>query len=743
MTAADFGIGARLVLMGSDQASALFEENPELLTEATGQAVRAAATAAESLAFRTSGLFAIALEARRRSAQVQEALGHPDEALADHLRGQAILLQVTDDVAGYDEIQHRAEDIAIEAGTRGYDEVFLGAVLLAADAAYWSATEASGDERQERISAAYEWLTRVAPVDPASLDTHELHQLTTLSISLCHLQAGVGPAPAPALASADELLREVFGAAADIDAIVRRTRVRGAAARRAEGRTRLSRLFSAAHGDEVVGAYLADVLGEADQGGAAVLEATELGSARTLLDGLVNRWPQIESDPQVRELSAAITAYDPTPTGDLLRRELALVSTLTFGTSDEDRARRRAAVEALDARAHELGVATGVSGQAAEAPRLQSLLRPDEVLIRYVLPHHPLHPAYLAHAVVVTPTETRLVRLRVPETDGGGMTGAFAVDRQAQVEVSPLGTAVAMARLAAGSALPEGIGDPGHLVDLDEMVLAPVRETGLLDGARHLVVVPQRALHMAPWMAMRSREGRWLIDDASVTLAPSATVWARLRERSVQPVRRAVLVGSVDAAMAGLPDLEGSARQVEAIGLYLALAGVDVRSLTRSRATLEELREAMAGAQLLDISTHGSFPDVDALFNHAFHLTPDLRHDGLVTADQVRTLHLDAASVVLGVCNGGAYRVGPGDEPYGLVPAFLEAGAVNVIAAQWPIDDDLAATFLTQVGMSLPQVGAAEALRLALLECREQAGEGLAARIGMVCVGDGLVPARG
>src|SRR5262249_48402460 len=55
---------------------------------------------------------------------------------------------------------------------------------------------------------------------------------------------------------------------------------------------------------------------------------------------------------------------------------------------------------------------------------------------------------------------------------------------------------------------------------------------------------------------------------------------------------------------------------------------------------------------------------------------------------EVRRLNLASTRlVVLSVCNGGLYRMGPADEPYGLVPAFLLAGAQNVMATLWPVDD--------------------------------------------------------
>ena len=51
---------------------------------------------------------------------------------------------------------------------------------------------------------------------------------------------------------------------------------------------------------------------------------------------------------------------------------------------------------------------------------------------------------------------------------------------------------------------------------------------------------------------------------------------------------------------------------------------------------------------------------------------------------------------MLVICNSGLYNVGPSDEPYGLVPAFLVAGATNVLGTLWPIEDDFGRRFVAR-----------------------------------------------
>ena len=67
------------------------------------------------------------------------------------------------------------------------------------------------------------------------------------------------------------------------------------------------------------------------------------------------------------------------------------------------------------------------------------------------------------------------------------------------------------------------------------------------------------------------------------------------------------------------------------------------------------------------------------------------------------------------MCNGGLYRIGPSDEPYGLLPAFLEAGAPNVLGTLWPLDDQFGRDFMIEFYRQLPTHGVAGALQQASL----------------------------
>jgi CHAT domain-containing protein len=99
---------------------------------------------------------------------------------------------------------------------------------------------------------------------------------------------------------------------------------------------------------------------------------------------------------------------------------------------------------------------------------------------------------------------------------------------------------------------------------------------------------------------------------------------------------------------------------------------------------------------------------------HQFLLAPSAGQDGYVRAEELRSLNFRSAFLVaLSICNGGIYRFGPGDEPYGLVPALFAAGARNIVGTLWGIEDIAGRLFMVEFYSKLLDYGPDEALRRA------------------------------
>ena len=74
--------------------------------------------------------------------------------------------------------------------------------------------------------------------------------------------------------------------------------------------------------------------------------------------------------------------------------------------------------------------------------------------------------------------------------------------------------------------------------------------------------------------------------------------------------------------------------------------------------------------------------------------------DGRLEAFDIARLELNAAAVVLSVCETGVGRL-TGNELMGFAWAFLHAGARSVLATHWAVDDTVMADLMTDLAARL------------------------------------------
>ena len=132
-------------------------------------------------------------------------------------------------------------------------------------------------------------------------------------------------------------------------------------------------------------------------------------------------------------------------------------------------------------------------------------------------------------------------------------------------------------------------------------------------------------------------------------------------------------------------------------------------------ATVATLLARAPGADVIHLACHALFRGDNPMFS-ALHLV-----DAPLTVERIEGLSLRPGTVVLSACETGLAGDDLGDEAFGLVRAFLVAGAARVLASLWPVDDAVTASFMAAFYRSLQQGGTpSAALRAAQRTTRER-----------------------
>ena len=239
-----------------------------------------------------------------------------------------------------------------------------------------------------------------------------------------------------------------------------------------------------------------------------------------------------------------------------------------------------------------------------------------------------------------------------------------------------------------------------HLRNLFEQLVEPVRH--LLSG-RHLIIAPHGSLHHLPFHALLDGD-RYLIDDFTLSYAPSASVFGLCSERPPSASTESLVLGIPDEYA---PEISAEAKQISGILPR-------VRLLLGAGATAGALREHASKSQLIHLAAHGLFRGDNPLFS-SIQLG-----DSRMSLLDLYDLHMPAELVTLSGCSTGMNEVIGGDELIGLVRGLLYAGARSLLVSLWEVHDKSTSEFMKVFYSSLVQrADKASALQSAMHATRD------------------------
>ena len=332
---------------------------------------------------------------------------------------------------------------------------------------------------------------------------------------------------------------------------------------------------------------------------------------------------------------------------------------------------RRSGYESMVVQAAEAaGAGAALLGETrVEARDVQERLRSGEVLVDYLV------------------TEDRLLLFVVTPT----AVQSFASDISKENLVSRVRLARGLIRNS--RAMRDQLREP--LSGLHQVLIGPMVGTGILDGVDRLIVVPHGALNYLPFAALIDpTSGRYLVEDYALQFLPSAAALPAVRGSDGEPSR--LPLGTT--IFAPLPDdLPATRREARSVGRVAVRAELHVGRSASEAA----LREALERPGLVHVATHGVMNVGNPMFSR-LEMAPTrgavAENDGRLEVHELLQLSIRSSLVFLSGCETG---IGPawtndlmqGEDYATLAQAFLYAGARNVIATLWAIDDEGAAAF--------------------------------------------------
>lgn len=224
----------------------------------------------------------------------------------------------------------------------------------------------------------------------------------------------------------------------------------------------------------------------------------------------------------------------------------------------------------------------------------------------------------------------------------------------------------------------------------------------------HVVFVTDAATSGIPFAALPGGAGRMLVEDVTISVAPSARAFLAARTRA-RSARANVLIvdGPINDALEHLPATSIEAQRVER-------SYPRARRLSGAKATREAFLEESRQAEVIHFAGHG-LASVDSA---ALVLTSGPADEGILDAASISRLSLNETDVVvLAACDTSRGPVRAAEGVLSVTHAFLQAGAATVVATMWPLADRDAAAFFPRLHRHLAAgMPAAEALRLAQIE---------------------------
>ena len=258
-------------------------------------------------------------------------------------------------------------------------------------------------------------------------------------------------------------------------------------------------------------------------------------------------------------------------------------------------------------------------------------------------------------------------------------------------------------------------GDTGR--KLYDALLAPAGKD--LCPACRVIVVPDQDLYTLNFESLPagSEKGRFWIENASVEIAPSLDYLVDVGPKPhAKAAKAALLMGDPVSSLPEFPKLEYASREISSIEASLGASSAKI--LEGARARPDSYAQAQPGNfEFIHFAAHASANPQSPLDSAVILSGPPDRCK--LFARDVMTVPLNAELVTISACRSAGAKTYAGEGLVGFAWAFLRAGARNVIAGLWDVDDrstaQLMAGLYAELARGSTPADALRASKLALI----------------------------
>jgi CHAT domain-containing protein len=262
------------------------------------------------------------------------------------------------------------------------------------------------------------------------------------------------------------------------------------------------------------------------------------------------------------------------------------------------------------------------------------------------------------------------------------------------------------------------------LKQLHKILIDPINDLLPSDPNARVVFVPQSNLFAVPFSALVDAKGKSLIEKHTILTAPSIQVLDLTRQQltKVQQTNAKEFVIVGNPTMPKVSFNQGAAQQLSPLPASEQEANeiahiFNTKAWIGQQATETDIKPRLSNARIIHLATHGLLDDFqEKAIPGAIALAPSIKDDGLLTANEILPMKLNAELVVLSACNTGQGRI-TGDGVIGLSRSLMAAGVPSVIVSLWSVPDAPTAELMTQFYRNWQEkkMNKAQALRQAML----------------------------